>query len=130
MKLDQINVDLLPYALQDLVALIGLPPTMLIVEKHGGTRLYIPKNEMADDHPLIKLIGREAAEILQRNYGGEPHMDIPLALRQMRAVRNAEIRAKRQHTSSSKLARDYRTTERNIRLICGEQEDDRQVGLF
>ena len=130
MKPAQINIDLLPYILQDLAGLIGLPLTMRLVEEYGGIRLYIPKGEMADNHALVKLVGREAAEKLQREYGGEPHMDIPLALASVRAVRNAEIRAARPHTSVSKLAREHRTTERNIRMICGEVEDDRQVGLF
>ncbi len=125
-----LNVDLLPYILQDLAELIGLPLTMRLVEQYGGVRLYIPKGEVADDHELVKLIGREAADKLRGMYGGEPHMDIPLALASVRAVRNAEIKAKRQHASERTLAREYHTTERNIRLICGKVEDDRQVGLF
>jgi len=130
MKPAQANTDLLPRILQDLAELIGLQLTMRLVEEYGGIRLYIPKCDMADDHALVKLIGREAAEKLQREYGGEPHMDIPLALASVRAVRNAEIRAARPHKSASHLAREYRTTERNIRLICGEIKDDKQVALF
>lgn len=129
-NLFEVNTDLLPYILQDLAEQIGLPLTMRLVAHYGGTRLYIPKGDMADDHQLVKLIGREAAEKLQAMYGGEPHFDIPLALRSVRAVRNAEIRVKRAYTSASSLAREYHTTERNIRLICGEIEDDRQDGLF
>lgn len=130
MKPAQINVDLLPGILQDLAGLIGLPLTMRLVEQHGGVRLYIPKGDMADEHELVALIGRAAAEKLRAMYGGEPHFDIPLALASVRAVRNAEIRAKRQHASERTLAREYHTTERNIRLICGRVEDDRQAGLF
>ena len=126
----EINVELLPFILQDLTHLIGLPLTMCIVEKYGGIRLYVPKEALADDHDLVKLLGREAAEKLQSHYGGEMHFDIPLALAHMRAVRNAEIRVKRKNTTASALARDYRTTERNIRLICGEVEDDSQCRLF
>lgn len=130
MKPDQINVDLLPSILQDLAALIGLPLTMRLVEQYGGVRLYIPKGDVADDHELVKLIGREATDKLRSMYGGEPHFDIPLALASVRAVRDADIRAKREHTSERALAREYRTTERNIRMICSKVKDDRQVSLF
>jgi Mor family transcriptional regulator len=125
-----INVSLLPYILQDLVALIGLHATMKLVEHYGGIRLYVPKGEMGDGHELVKLIGREASELLQSEYAGESHFDIPLAMGAMRAVRNANIRTDRQAMSVSETARKYRTTERHIRFICNELEDDRQVGLF
>lgn len=129
-NLSEVNTELLPYILQDLAEQIGLPLTMRLVAHYGGTRLYIPKGGMVDDHKLVQLIGREATAKLQSMYGGEPHFDIPLALKSVRAVRNAEIRAKRPTTSASSLAREYGTTERNIRLICGEIEDDRQNSFF
>jgi Mor family transcriptional regulator len=126
----ELDLTILPYIVQDFAHLIGLPLTMRIVEQYGGTRLYIPKGELADDHSLVKLVGREAAEKLQKQYGGDAHQDIPLALAATRAVRNAEMRRKRKHASASQLAREYNTTERNIRMICGEVTDDRQGGLF
>lgn len=125
-----INVDLLPGILQDMVALIGLPLTMRLVEHRGGRRLYVPKGDMDHDHDLVRLIGRPAAEKLQSEYAGELHFEIPLALAAMRAVRNADIRARRETMSVSQLAGEYRTTERSIRKICNEIEDDRQGGLF
>ena len=125
-----INTDLLPPILQDLVELIGLHLTMKLVEVHGGTRLFVPKREVADDHPLARLIGSDAAQKLVCTYGGEEHFDIPKAERALRAVRDADIRAKRPHTSVRLLALENRLCERTIRTICGEVEDDRQVGLF
>jgi Mor family transcriptional regulator len=126
-----IDTDLLPPILQDIVELIGLQPTMRLVETYGGVRLYVPKLELEDDHPLIRQIGREAAEKLQAMYGGEPHFDIPKAERALRAVRDARIRHLRSAGASTRtLALDNGLTERQIRTICGELEDDRQVGLF
>lgn len=126
----EIDTGLLEPILQDLVGLIGLHATMKLVETHGGVRLYVPKLALGDDHPLILQIGRTAAEKLQSMYGGEPHFDIPKAERALRAVRDAEIRAKRPHTSVRLLALDYRLTERQIRTICGEMEDASQAQLF
>lgn len=130
MTLDESHIDLLPPILQDMVELIGLALTMKLVEAHGGTRLFVPKREVAGDHPLAKLIGSEAAQMLIDAYGGEEHFDIPLAMRALKAVRNAQIRAERKNESERVLARRYQTTERNIRLICGERVDDRQTALF
>lgn len=130
MNLDESHIDLLPPVLQDMVALIGLPLTMKLVEVYGGTRLFVPKREVAGDHYLAILLGIEAANKLVAHYGGEEHFDIPLALRALKAVRNSQIRAERQSESERVLARRYKTTERNIRLICGEMVDDRQTALF
>lgn len=125
-----INVALLPPILQQIVGLIGLPLTMKLVERYGGTRLFVPKREVDAEHALVRLLGHHAAQKLVQHYGGEEHFDIPLAMRAMKAVRNAQIRAERPHTSASRLARKHFTSERNIRLICGEIADDRQGGLF
>ena len=125
-----IDADLLEPILRDMVDLIGLHPTMTLVQAYGGVRLYVPKLELEDDHSLVRLIGRPAAKKLQAMYGGETHFDIPKAERALRAVRDAAIRAKRPHTSVRLLALEHRLTERHIRAICGEVEDDRQVGLF
>lgn len=126
-----IDADLLPPILQDFVELIGLQHTLALVQAYGGVRLYVPKLQLEDDHPLVRQIGREAAEKLQAMYGGEPHFDIPKAERAVRAVRDARIRHLRGTGAPVRtLALDHRLTERQIRTICGELEDDRQSGLF
>lgn len=129
-KLDDTYIDLLEPILQDIVELIGLHHTMKLVQAYGGVRLYVPKLELENDHSLVQLIGATAAKKLQAMYGGETHFDIPKAERALRAVRDTEIRNKRPHTSVRLLALEHHLTERNIRYICGELEDDRQVGLF
>ncbi|WP_157900220.1 hypothetical protein [Rhodoferax koreensis] len=45
-----LSTELLPQVLQDFVRLIGLPATMLVVERHGGRRLYIPHRATPDPH--------------------------------------------------------------------------------
>lgn len=125
-----INIDLLEPILQDMVDLIGLHPTMQLVQAYGGVRLYVPKLELEHDHSLVRLIGHAAARKLQAMYGGETHFDIPKAERALRAVRNAGIRAKRPDTSVRLLALEYHLTERQILTICGETADDKQGGLF
>jgi Mor family transcriptional regulator len=125
-----IDTDLLPPLLQELVALIGLTATMKLVERYGGVRLYVPKRAPDQDHELVQLIGTEAVSKLVAAYGGEVHFDVPLAQRALRAVRSTQIRIKRATCSVRELALEYRTTERNIRLICNDDDDDRQPALF
>lgn len=130
MNLAEVDTDLLPPILQDIVELIGMHATMKLVEHYGGVRLYVPKLELADDHILVRQIGRRAAEKLHTIYGGEL-IEIPKAERALRAVRNARIRKQRSEgVLVSVVALQNRLTERQIRTICGEVEDDRQVDLF
>lgn len=79
---------------------------------------------MEDVHPLVRLLGWEAAEKLQIEYGGEEHFDLPKGERAMRAVRDAKIRFQRGcGLSVRSLALENHLTERQIRSICGEMED-------
>ncbi len=127
----EIDTDLLPPILQDIVGQIGLSKTMALVQARGGVRLYVPKLDLDDDHYLVTLLGREAAEKLQQMFGGDEHFDLPKAERAIRAVRDSEIRRRRVRGESVRcLALEYGLTERQIYLICDELVDDRQVGLF
>ena len=130
---NEINVDDLPGVLQDICALIGLHPTMKLVEAYGGVRIYVPKR-VEPDHELARLIGLSNAEALSGAYGGEVHFDIPKAELALKAVRNAKIRSLRAEGVSVRnlsLNPEFgRLTERTIRDICGEMGDDRQVSLF
>lgn len=130
MNADQVNVELLPPLLQTVVNRIGLEKTIVLVKARGGVRLYVPKGEMADDHDLVRLIGREAAEALQAEFGGMDHFDLPKAERALRAIKHAEIRRMRDQTSVRTTALEHGLTERGVRKICGRVDDDRQGGLF
>ena len=128
-----INIDDLPGVLQDICALIGLHHTMRLVQRYGGVRIYVPKR-VEPDHELARLIGLSNAEALSGAFGGEVHFDIPKGELALKAVRNAKIRSLRAEGLSIRnlsLNPEFgRLTERTIRAICGEMEDDRQGGLF
>lgn len=130
----EIDIELLPEILRDIVDLIGLAKTMLLVEQYGGVRLYVPKLAVGSEHDLPSLIGMDATRKLQAMYGGETHFDIPKAEAAMRAVRNKHIRRQRAgNRPTASLAREFGLTERQIRSICnsnGPLVDDRQAMLF
>lgn len=118
-----IDIDLLPGILRDIVELIGLVKTMRLVEERGGTRLYVPRLAVSDDHNMVAWIGRAATIRLQSIYGGVEQFDIPKAAAALRAVRDKAIRRQRLGGCPvSRLARDYALTERQIRSICNRDE--------
>lgn len=124
------NIGGWPRILQTIAHVIGVEATLKLVKEHGGIRIYVPL-ELRPAHPLIHTLGREAAEKFVKAFGGEEHFDIPLNTIGSRRERNLRIRERRcQGLSHSKLAREFQTTERNIRNILASEPDDRQEILF
>ncbi len=126
-----LSVDLLPKVLQDFVRLVGLAATMLLVERFGGLRIYIPLHPTAD-HAFAQLIGLDNLLKLSEVYGREDHFQLPKAMRALQAVRNAKMRAEHGPKSIRQLAIEHRLTERQVTRIVGEsdQVDRDQVPLF
>ena len=123
---------LLPGVLREIEALIGLAGTLRLAETYGGVRLYVPM-QMHDGHALAQLLGLDAAQRLAEVFGGIEHFDIPKAAAVTRAVRNRQMAAERAQAGLSirQLALKYQLTERQVRNILGEaEEDDGQAGLF
>lgn len=120
---DEIDINILPGVLREMTDLIGLPATMQIVQRHGGTRLWVPAlvETLAPDHKLVKLVGMAAARTLSEQYGGET-LEIPKAERALRAIRDKAIREQWPAKSQSQLATEYNLTERQVRTILSSIE--------
>lgn len=126
-----LSTELLPMVLQEFVRLIGLPATMLLVEKFGGLRIYIPLNPTADHH-FAQLIGLTNLQKLSAVYGGEDHFELPKAMRALLALRNAKMKAEYGPKSIRDLAAEYKLTERHTTRIVGAADatNDDQSELF
>jgi Mor family transcriptional regulator len=125
-----LSTDLLPNVLQDFVRLIGLQATMLLVEKFGGLRIYIPLNPTADHH-FAQLIGLENLLKLSAVYGREDHFELPKAERALLAIRNAKMRGEYGPKSIRDLAAEHHLTERQVtRIVGSDANNDDQVDLF
>ena len=124
-----VMAELLPKRLQEFVRLIGLAATLKVVERYGGTRLYVPANPHSD-HPLAVLIGLDQLTKLSAVYAGEDHFDIPRAVRALRHVRDVQMRADYKVKSAAVLAREHGLTERQVFNIVGAEGDPGQDGLF
>lgn len=81
----------LPTSAQKLIALIGLPATLCLVDRFGGCTITM----YGSDNSLQKMadvIGQDAAMKLLKFYGNAP-FTVPLCHRALKAVRNADIHA-------------------------------------
>ena len=80
----------LPPTLRAIHDLVGRQATLALVERYGGTHVHPPCRYRAD-HPLVALMGAEAAERFIRRFGGV-RLYIAKMDAVLRARRNAEIR--------------------------------------
>lgn len=114
-----IDVQLLEPLLRQLVDLIGLGPTMALVDAYGGTRLCIA--EKADENQaLVALVGPENAALLGRHFGRERPL-IPKAGAALRALRDRRIVADLERMSVRQVALKYQLHERRIWQIQAER---------
>jgi Mor family transcriptional regulator len=132
----KLAAELLPPLLRDFVRLIGVGPTMALVERFGGLRIYVPTPERATaEHPYAALIGIDNLLKLAHDYGGLPHFQLPKAERALKAIRNAKIVEDYAHKSARQLAAEHRLTESQVGRILATSgvtaaPDRRQGGLF
>ena len=110
---EDIDVSLLGPLLAEFVKLVGVSATMRIVERFGGTPLYLAAEPPADGQ-LAKLIGWPDAQRLGREFAGE-HPMIPKAYAALKALRNRRLVADRHRgLTLSQLAQRYGLTQRRI----------------
>jgi hypothetical protein len=113
---ENIDPDLLPSRVADLVRVVGLPVALKIVEKWGGTRIWIPK-KAAESHWLCEAVGMDAFTKLCAAYGYS-WLEIDRCRAAIRAT--VETRIVREHdqgASSHELALRYGYTQRGIRKL-------------
>jgi len=85
------DVSHLPESAQRLVALIGLPATVVLVERHGGKELTLYARGDSVKR-LGEVIGPQAAERLQDYFGSEP-FGVPRCTAALKNLRNTKIHA-------------------------------------
>ncbi|MBN8916641.1 MAG: helix-turn-helix domain-containing protein [Rhizobiales bacterium] len=106
-----------------LCRLIGAEATMALVERWGGTRLYVPATADPEGE-ICKAIGMDAAAYLSIRYGGEQFM-VPVARRwRVIAYRSRGM-------SYAQIARATGCGERSVYRILEESECvTRQLDMF
>ena len=111
----------LPRSLVDLIDVVGVEGARRIVERWGGTRLWVPRS--AAGHELADVVGEEASGRLCRAWGGEAHA-IPRAVALERAERDRRIRGLHEAgMSAAEIARQERITIGRVYQILAAAAD-------
>lgn len=106
------EVDL-PAEMRDLVALMGLPATLLLVKRFPGLRIKVP-SEYSPGLILVRAVGHDAAIKMIDHYRGCV-IYVPRCLRALNALRNMQIVARMDGgESASTLALEFELSERHI----------------
>ncbi|MCA1975075.1 MAG: hypothetical protein LDL44_19755 [Caenispirillum sp.] len=118
-----------PLRLQQLAEAVGDTAALQLVAAVGGVRTYVPK-EVEADHPLCRLIGREAYGRLVEHYGGE-YIEPP---RGTGGLKKAAVLACL-NAPSRQVALRCGVTQRYVKklradLRSGESQEPRQRNLF
>lgn len=105
--------------LEELVKTLGLPAALRLVERFGGTRVYLPRPEVvSEEHPLARVVGLEAAQHLCRLWPSDKVM-IPMAAQFLREERDRALVRDAQDHTVPQLARKYEIHERSVyRILC------------
>lgn len=144
-RLDDVQ-HLLPATAQALIRLIGIVATLRLVEDMGGRQFPVSKNKrrlgIIRFEALAEVIGRDAAFVLTRHYGGDV-LSVPTCAAALRELRDRELRADFdritiEHPANhavSVLQRKYKITERHVwRLLKRNDKqgpgDGQQMALF
>lgn len=87
----QTDLSYLPMTAQKLIALIGLPLTLRLIDAYGGRAINLYNSDNSLDR-MAELIGRDAAQKLLSFFGNAP-FTVPLCKRALTVLRNRVILA-------------------------------------
>jgi hypothetical protein len=112
-----------PAELAWLTDLVGPAPLLRLIEAHGGTRLYIPKDPN-QGMPIARLLGLDQARALAQRCGGD-FLKVPLA-------RNWRVRLYRARGDSyPAIARALGITESQVsKILTAAGATRAQMDLF
>lgn len=127
----ELDLSLLEPFLRELVDLVGVVPTMAIVQAYGGTSLFISR-EPGEDSLLARVVGMQDAAVIGRALGTDRRF-VPKASAALRDLRDRQIRHDLMTMSVRQVARKYRLGERWVWVIQAQGErvpDPQSPGLF
>lgn len=109
-------VAAMPASARELVEIIGFLPTLEVLRKFGGKRVFIP-SKLNDDSRIIAELGREVAEKLVARMGGA-RFEPPMLTSVERRLRDNAIRRDFDaRVPMDDLVDRYRMTQRHIRKL-------------
>lgn len=123
----------LPPSLMEIAEIAGMQTALRIGATHAGRKLYVPQ-QVGPRHPLVQLVGMDAARCLVARYGGDT-LTIPAALSgEARRRRETIHRLTEASASQTEIANaigiDRRTVQRNQAKARGGRRGGNQGDLF
>ncbi|CDM42408.1 Mor transcription activator family protein [Ectopseudomonas oleovorans] len=131
MDLSQLQ-ELLPENVRDMAARIGLPATLRVVERMGGTTWRVAEGRTPEGEAkraaLADIVGSDIEEMLHREYAGDEFYLARCHAAVLR-WRNLEIHQRFEQgvregltarTLVAELAREYRLSDRRVWIILKE----------
>lgn len=116
----QVDESLLIHKTRRMIALIGLPKTLLLMETLGGTYIEMPSGHSwrRHDSELARLIGRNELDALYQEFraAGRKFL-VPKADKILKQLRDREICETAETMSEREQALKYRLTVRQIQTI-------------
>ncbi|WP_333873086.1 hypothetical protein [Methylobacter sp.] len=128
-----------PLSLQRIAESCGEPVALDLWQHYPGVRVYIPDPEsLSPEHPLVKRIGLDSAQMLSRHYPRETIL-VAKAHRARTMIRNFVIRKlNREGAKYAELGIRYDLSDRQILSICTadglvpgvKKQESKQIDLF
>lgn len=115
---DEMRAEGLPGVLAEVARLVGVERALVLAEKWGGQRQYLPSAErLRPDHEICRILGRRAARLVCAQLGGA-EVAVPSARAQRTAWRARELR--RAGRPVTAIAEELGLSERHAqRLVAG-----------
>jgi hypothetical protein len=127
-----IDTGNLPESVRELIDLIGLAPTLALVNAWGGQILHVPTGDNPNSKArrrLVSVLGESATQALIWNYPGQ-RLTIARCVAAMRDARDRQIiAAYGDGTPVARLAAENFLTDRQIRTIIKRSPGDSVAGL-
>ena len=131
----------LPEIITKIIDLIGEPATYALVQAYGGIEINLPLHKNCrESHELVPIIGLDNLKKLTRHFalGAKQNYYIPMCSAILLHKRNTKIVQDYDAgiASTKQLARQNRTSERNIKRILKQTDASAtplnapQMGLF
>lgn len=103
------------YLTLQLQGILGEERFVAFAQELGGTRVYIP-HRLRDDHEIVEVVGREAADKLSRAMA-------PATIRVPLARRVRALFFRRQGLSDARIARKLGMTENGVAKLFAREDD-------
>ncbi|MDT8446176.1 MAG: Mor transcription activator family protein [bacterium] len=114
--------------LEELVSILGQEGALKLIQRFGGTALYIPHNP-PQNHALSLVLGPEGAARLASYYGGE-NLYLPLGRQWLREQQRRMIHdLKAQAVPNNQIAQRIGCTSRWVRMVIRDYPPVEATGL-